>query len=480
MEPLVTESASMFRKKSRGFVWYAFIAATFVYAIPSLWMLRNYVQSPYDLAIYDQTLWLIWNGESFNTLIASHIFGVHFSPILILLSPLAAIPGGAAPEIIAQSILIASGVFPARRLAIEAGRSPIWFIVFYAIHPAIIGGSWFGFRAWNLAVAPFMWAVYLIWKRPTTLRIVIFGLVGLLFREDLAVWVGLAVLLLVIGKRVRWQALILPAGFLGLATGIVMLVVAPMLSPTDSFFFAAPGESGGDTFAAGISSFILRTAFLLAPLAISPRRLNWPMLVPLAIPIMGLVWKGGNALTTFYHYDMLFVPLLLLVVVSSPEARLRVPLSIVASIGLLVTIGALRPFPPLQGSNPFKVDSATTDYLDDIMETVRIIDPDATLSAAAPPRLAPHLSERSNIFLFPSPVDQHQGFAAPIHFREAVEFECPPPTVTIVDEAEPVSAWPELLRSQFNLVEDFGQFSVWRSERDQPNKPCEASWSYQD
>jgi uncharacterized membrane protein len=480
MEPLATETASTTDRRNHGFVWYAFVAATLIYAIPSLWMLRNYVQSPYDLAIYDQTLWLIWNGESFNTLIASHIFGVHFSPILILFSPLAAIPGGAAPEIIAQSVLIASGVFPARKLAIEASRSPIWFMLFYAIHPAIVGGSWFGFRAWNLAVAPLMWAVYLIWKRPTTLRVVMLGLVGLLFREDLAFWVVLAILLLVLGKRVRWQALILPGAILGLATGIVMITVAPLLSPTESFFFATPGESGGDTFAAGISSFVLRITFLLAPLAISPLRLNWPMLVPLAVPMAGLIWKGGNALTTYYHYDMLFVPLLLLVVVSSPEVRLRVPLSILASITLLVTIGALRPFAPLRGSNPFKVDSVTTEYFDDIMEVVRMVDRTATLSVSAPPRLVPHMSERSNVFLFPSPIDQHQGFAAPIHFREAVEYECPPPTVAIIDEAEPVSAWSGVLRSQFRLVEDFGQFSVWRADQDQPDKPCKANWSYQD
>ncbi len=469
-----TQARLFTERQSLG--WGIFVLAVVVYAGPSLWMLRNYVQEPYDLAIYDQTLWLILNGESFNTIIASHIFGVHFSPVLILLAPLAAIPGGATPEIIAQSLIVASGVFPARKLAIAANRSPVWFMIAYAIHPAIIGGSWFGVRGWNLAVAPFMWALYLIWKRPTPGRVTMIGLLALLFREDLALWVGLAVLIVILAKRTNWRAMVTPAAVLILANGLVLFVVAPILSPTDSFFFTGPGESGGANLGSAVASFVVRSAFLLVPLAIGPSQLNWRLLAPLAVPIVGLIWKGGNAMTTHYHYDMMFVPLLLLVVALSPPTVFRIPLTLVASLSVLMTIGALRPFEPMLGPNPLKADRATTQYLDRVMDSVNGLDGTGEFSISAPPWLVPHLSERPNIFLFPSPVDQHQGTAVPGHFKQHAEFLCPQPNIVVVDTNEPLENWPSQLQSNYRLVDDLGQFQVWAALDFLGNKPCSAVW----
>ena len=474
MFPRATQTRQFTQRPSLG--WGVFVLAAVIYAGPSLWMLRNYVQAPYDLAIYDQTLWLIWNGESFNTIIASHVFGVHFSPILVLLSPLSAIPGGAAPEIVAQSLLIASGVFPAAKLAAAANRSRIWFVVLYALHPAIVGGSWFGVRGWNLAVGPLMWAIYLIWKRPTPLRVTILGLAALLFREDLALWVGLVLVILVLAKKVEWRALLTPGMVLGAATAMLLLVISPILSPTGDYFFTSIGGEGAVSVGTHVRFLLYRVAFLIVPLSLSLIGLNWRLLLPLFLPLLGLAWKGEGALTTFYHYEMMFVPLLLLIVALSPKARLKLVPTVIACLAMLVTLGALRPISPIAGSNPFKVDHETTQYADDVIATVVSLDESGSSSIAAPPRLVPHLSERPNIFLFPSPVDQHAGSAAPFPFKDIVVFDCPAPNIVIVDESETVDTWPELLQSHYRLVDDSGQYQVWMANNPVGNAPCSADW----
>lgn len=457
-------------------LWGYFAFAALLYAIPSVWMLRNYLQPAFDLAIYDQSLWLLFHGETFNTIIASHVFGAHFSPILIVLSPVSAIPGGAYPEIILQSVIIASGVFPAAKLGSSMGRDPRWFMAAYMLHPAIIGGSWFGFRPWNLAVPFFMWAVYWIWSRPRPLVVVASGLLMLAFREDLAVWVGLATLILAIGRRYRWRDVWLPGVALASASAVVLLWILPVFSPIDSYFFGDVSSATASSTASLIASFALRCVFLFAPLAVAPSRIRWALTAPLLLPIIGLLVRGGNGLTTFFHYDMMFVPLLILIVGLSPHAELRVVPLVAMSMVVLLTLGALRPFDPKYGPNPFRADAETTAELDRTLTSVLAIDGAATMSLSAPSRLLPHLAERMNAFIFPSPWDRHDDDNSGYGYVDFVEYQCPDPNVVIVDRLAPTPVWDSLRPESYSLVSDGSRFSIWRRQSQTVDQPCGAVW----
>jgi uncharacterized membrane protein len=86
----------------------AFAGAGLLYAVPSVLLLQAFIQQAYDVGIFDQTLWLIAPGESFNTVAGYHVMADHFSPVLYVISPLAYIPGGAAPELVFQSLFSSS------------------------------------------------------------------------------------------------------------------------------------------------------------------------------------------------------------------------------------------------------------------------------------------------------------------------------------------------------------------------------------
>jgi uncharacterized membrane protein len=448
--------------------------ASTLYAVPSIWLLRNYLQPAFDLAIYDQSLWLILNGETFNTIIASHVLGVHFSPVLYPLSVLAVVPGGAVPEIVLQSLLIASGVFPAAALADRLGKPRSWFIAAYAIHPAIIGGSWYGFRPWNLAVPVFMWAIFWMVKRPTSVHIVIAGLGLLLFREDLAIWAGLAALVLALAGRITWRALVLPGVVLGAATAVVLLGVLPAISPTDSYFFATSAETTVPSIPSSVSSLAIRALFVLVPFGVMPSLIRWRLVMPAVIPALALVFKGGNALTTYFHYDMMFVPLLLLAMALSPEARSNTRVVVAASMTMLLLFGVLRPLPPQHGPNPWRYDPELTARIDETIESLSRVDGYRTTSLTAPSHLVPHLSERENIFVYPEPL--HRSDTDDLdQYADVVTFDCPAPNIVISLRSRD-DQWQALLDSDYDLVGADDALPVWKRVTSLPNDPCEATW----
>ena len=455
-------------------LWGAMIGAGLLYGVPSVWLLFNFIQQAYDVGIFDQTLWLIVNGESFNTVAGIHVLGDHFSPILFVISPLALVPGGAAPELIFQSLLIASGVIPAYKLAVALDRDPRWFVLVYAIHPAMVTGSWTGWRPWNLAVPFFMWACYFVVRRPTSARIVISGLVLLVFREDLALWVGLLALILYLDRRLKLRNLILSGLALGTTTALVLFVALPALSPMDGYFFAGDFTAGPD-LGQLVSSISIRVVFLLLPLAIAPSRINWRLMGALGLPVLGLVLRGGPSLTTFFQYDMMFVPLLLVVVALSPPVEYRPVKVAVASLVVMLLFGALRPFPPQHGPNPFLYNSElATDYRA-VLSELYAMDDFMSLSISAPDTLVPHLSERRDIFMYPWPADT---FSDPDNVDSRLSFDCPPPEVLAQRPDLVTQAWVTVLEeTPHQQVGTFGQMSVWRAVDPVPEGECTARYS---
>jgi len=457
-------------------LWLYFVSASLLYAVPAMWLLRNYLQPTFDLGIYDQSLWLLFHGETFNTIIATHVFGAHLSPILILLSPLSLIPGGAYPELAFQALVIASGVYPVARLARSMGQNQRWFVIAYAIHPAIIGGSWYGFRPWNLAVPVFAWAIYWIWSRPRPSTVIASGLLLLVFREDLAMWVGIAVLMLAISGRYRWRDIWVPGVVLVLASGVVLLAVVPTFSPFASYFFSDVTQGEAASAAMLGSSFALRAVFLFAPLALSPARIRWVLATPLLIPIAGLLARGGNGLTTFYHYDMMFVPLVILIAGLSPKAELRIAPLVAMSLLVLATLGPLRPFDPKYGPNPFRIDTEVTAQLDETLVALLSLDGARTDSLAAPSRLLPHLSERPNAFIFPSPWDRHPDDNSGYGQVDRVEYRCPDPNIVVQDRLAPAPVWSESRDDFYAKVSSGDRYSIWVRHPRTGDQPCDALW----
>ena len=449
-------------------VWLAFLLATGLYAGPAVWMLRVYIQPAFDLAIYDQSLWLIAHGEVFNTVGGGHIFGTHFSPVLYPLSLLSWLPGGAVPELVAQGLLVASGVFPAWKLGQLLERDPRWFVLAYALHPALFTGSWYGFRPWNLAAPVFMWLLVWLVRSPSVGRMVAFGLVMLVFREDLALWVGLASLILFIGEKIRFRQLLFAAIPLAAVSFFILLKVIPAFSPTNAYVFVSLQPPSPFTAQLFVSSAVMRVLFLFTPLAVIPTTLNWKLTLPLLVPIAGLVALGGNAVTTFYHYDMMFVPLLLLIVGLSPKAETHLRLIPLLAIVVAMLIGPLRPFEPLFGPNPFKYDMVTVNVYDQLKSELESLPAHQTESISAPAHLLTHFAERQNAFIYPNPADPH-----PSGVFSVLRFNCPEPNLVVSDDRIPAPTWEESTVANYRATFKIGDtFTTWVRKEITAHTPC--------
>ena len=84
--------------KYPSWLWLMWLLAGLTFSTISLVLLANFRQPPFDLAIYDQSIWLLGHGGTFNTVAGIHVFGAHMSPILYLLAPLSWLGEGATPN----------------------------------------------------------------------------------------------------------------------------------------------------------------------------------------------------------------------------------------------------------------------------------------------------------------------------------------------------------------------------------------------
>ena len=384
--------------------WILFPIAATGYLILSGYRLLAYDQPAFDLGIYDQSLWLLWNGELFNTVTGLHVFGAHFSPILYLLAPLSPIPGGALPELAAQAVFVAAGVFPAILLGRTVGR-PWLFGIIYVAHPGIVSGMIWGFRPWNLATPVLMLLAYLLVRRSAIWVITSVTLVLFLFREDMGLWVLVLLAIAQLSGYRKWSESIIP-GLLSVLWGSAALaVVIPQFAPDGDYVFQRAYSDttavGGWQLAAVLAGF--RVVYLVAPIGVLAFLDNARRSVPLVLPIVGLMLLGGNARFVLFHYEMLFVPALLMLIAMGDTRRFSTGR---VAVGLVVTIfliGPLRPWPifgqqaPLVPATENTALSETSDWL-----AARVTDEDGL---TLPSNLVPHFSERRQISVFPYPLD---------------------------------------------------------------------------
>lgn len=414
-------------------VWFAHVAGFGLFVIVPLLLLGANRQEAYDLAIYDQSIWLLVNGLDFNTVAGIHVFGAHFSPILYLLQPLALIPGGAIPEIVFEAWVLALTVFPLHRLCVLLGRSSGPFLALFCLHPAVFTASWFGFHPWTLAAPFLVLATLFMASKPTWYVMALCGMVGIAFREDIGFWVVILAAMLTIARRLPPREWLLGAIAPGLASAVVVFGLMPALSPVGDYLFSSSflGETTDVTIGTFAASSAVRLMYLLVPLGVglaSLRHLRWTVGLPLVVPLIGLGLRGGNALSTAFHYELhLALGVIVFAALAAGPILLRVTPIIVGSLIAAFAFGALRPTTPEIGPNPWGLLDPDNE-LREARDVLSAID-DGERSLSVPTQLLPHFSEREEAFIFPGPFDRVA--------REPYAMACPPPTVVVADDLAP-------------------------------------------
>lgn len=144
---------------------------TVCFSILSLERHQRLVTSIFDVGIFDQALYLTAHGNSlFLSTRGLHVHGDHFHPILLLFAPLYFIWPSVNLLLIAQSLVIAIGAYPAYRLGRHYGFSEghsVLIGALYLAHPTVGFLNRFDFHPVSALAPALMFAVlYLEEQRP--------------------------------------------------------------------------------------------------------------------------------------------------------------------------------------------------------------------------------------------------------------------------------------------------------------------------
>lgn len=112
METLATS------RRERLHLWALFLAACSAYGLYAVAKHAGFMSS-YDLAIFDQHLWRASHGFPLANTVRElpHLWGDHFHPLFLVLTPLYWIGDGTTNLLWAQAALVTAGVFPLYRYA---------------------------------------------------------------------------------------------------------------------------------------------------------------------------------------------------------------------------------------------------------------------------------------------------------------------------------------------------------------------------
>ena len=133
-------------------------------------------------------------------------FAVHFSPILYLLMPFCLIFEPTVVLVVAQIVLVLSGVFPifliCREVKLSNAKTTVMSLL-YLLYPVMSSGAFYDFHE-NAFLAPLiLWTLYFSHKKKwyDTLLMFVFALLVLAVKEDAAIYVAFISLYVMFGRK---------------------------------------------------------------------------------------------------------------------------------------------------------------------------------------------------------------------------------------------------------------------------------------
>lgn len=181
-------------------------AIVFVGGICCLYVL-NHLTPCYDFGLFAQMFhYMKETGECLSTCerdgLLNH-FAVHFSPIYYVILPFYMLIPSPCTLVVAQAVIVASGVVPLVLLCKKfklSNIAAVSFSVIYLLYPAFLGAQ-FWYLHENCFLAPMLlWYMYFSEKKNAA-GTLIFAFASLLIKEDAAVYVAVIALYFIFSKR---------------------------------------------------------------------------------------------------------------------------------------------------------------------------------------------------------------------------------------------------------------------------------------
>lgn len=310
---------------ARGLVFA--MSGLFVLFVGGLTVLRyrNFVSSTYDFGIFSQMFYYL--KETLQPLttcerngLLSH-FAVHISPVFYLLLPGYILFPNPMYLNVMQSLILASGVFPLRRLAQEmklSTKAGLGICLLYLTYPALAGGAFYDIHE-NKFLTPLLLWLFLYIARKQNWGIVVMALLTLMVKEDAALYVCCIGLYMVVSrKQAKTGGALMALSLCWFAVALFLLRRFGQGAMTDRYsnfisdpqlglasvlqtIFLNPGYAFKEMFSADKLKFILQ---MLLPLGFLPLLGRKPKQLFLIIPfvVMNLLSNYPYQHSIYFQY----------------------------------------------------------------------------------------------------------------------------------------------------------------------------------
>jgi uncharacterized membrane protein len=417
-----------------------------------------------DLGIVDQAIWNTVNGNMLHETVCNVLhdtncsssgvtrFAIHFEPILFLVSLFYLFAPDPKTLIILQTLVVASGAFPAfwlARLRLRSELAGVAIALLYLLYPGQQLATIFDFHAVTLTAAFLLFALYFMYTRRTVL-LFLFAILAMACKEEVPLVLCMFGLWSMVFQR-RWRSglalVILSVAWLAVGYTLIMPAFShtgkPLLSSRYDhlgsgplqwvlYVLRHPRSVLKDHVFEHAHMVYLRSLF--APSAYLALLAPW--ILVLALPILALNMLSSYSLmySGQFQYNAEIVPVLIFAVIEAMVLilsvvrtvltalsgqtgnlhllqitlpRVRLPIRF-AQVALLTTMLGVLLFCVLRsdyyfhGNMPFSIGfqwPARTAHSDLAQRFFDMIPPDASVSAQS--KLVPHISHRQQIYQFP-------------------------------------------------------------------------------
>ncbi|GHO43005.1 DUF2079 domain-containing protein [Ktedonospora formicarum] len=453
------------------------VAAFSVYFIILLTTRHSvFLSNAEDLGIMDQALWsLAYHGDLHQTICnivndtncyspeGISRFSIHFEPILWPISWLYYLWADPRLLLILQTLIVASGAYPAfllARLRLRSDIAGVMIALLYLLYPAQQQATIYDFHAVTLTTSLLLFTLYFMYTRRTA-PMFIFALLSMACKEEIPLVIAMFCLWSMVFQR-RWRSsailLVIAIGWFCLTYYYIFPHFSPTGKPLLSERYGSLGNGPGQVASSVLFhpvDFVHR--YLLEPAHFTYLKTLWqpalflPLLAPwvliLSAPTLALNLLSSHEgqYSGLFQYNAEIVPVLIFATIEAVvlllwlsqilldrlAVRWRKPAPVeedghkivieherngigrVWQLGLMLALLGLTLFSSLRtdyyfhGALPFSVDfqwPQETHHTQVMQQFVAMVPPNASISAQT--RLVPHLSHRQKVYLFPYASDQ--------------------------------------------------------------------------
>jgi uncharacterized membrane protein len=418
-----------------------------------------------DMGNMDQAVWSIIHGQILHQTICNVVtdtncysaagfsrFAIHFEPILFPVSLLYFIWSSPKTLLVLQTLIVASGAFPAfwlARLRLRNELAAVAIALVYLLYPAQQQATIFEFHAVTFTASLLLFTLYFMYTR-RTVWLFVFAILSMACKEEIPLVIAFFGLWSIIFQK-RWRT---GLGLVLLAIGWVGLTFLayrhfsptghPLLASRYAYLGNGPVEIVRNILLHPRSmiyqhvlehNHLLYLRILLSPVGYLPLLAPWILVLAVPSIAINLFSSDLNQYLGIFQYNAEIVPILIFATIEAIVVilwslqwfvdRIRErnerqqkqpgeqsvastrglghwlrPVSLVILIGFVLFNVVRENYP--YGSLPFSRGFTWPQVTAHVRLAQRFVDMiPASASVSAQSSLVPHLSERNSIYLFP-------------------------------------------------------------------------------